>query len=162
EGTRAEVVQRLENELLELYRDPRLSSKPKQLEKRGGAYYSEAAVRLMCSIYNDTGDIQTVNVKNRGTLDFLEDGDCIEVNCRIWKDGPVPAPVPAVPDAIKGLIHAVKTYERLAIEAAVTGGRGLALLALAHHPLVYSADAAERMLAEMLEANRAYLPRFFE
>lgn len=159
--TRAEVVQRLENELLTLYADPLLSSKPKQLEKRGGAYYSAAAVRLMRSLYNDTGDVQTVNVLNRGTLDFLEDDDCIEVNCRIRKDGPVPVPPTVVPSAIKGLIGAVKVYERLAIEAAVTGDRSLALLALTHHPLVSSVDAAEKMLGEMLEANRAYLPRFF-
>ncbi len=161
EGTRAQVVQRLENELLELYSDTKLDFKPKQLEERGGAYYSEAAVRLMCSLHNDTGDIQTVNVSNHGTLDFLRDDDCIEVNCHIRSGGPAPIPVTTVPDAVKGLISAVKTYERLAIEAAVTGDRDLALLALAHHPLVPSVDDAERMLHEMLEANREHLPLFF-
>lgn len=160
--TRAQVVQRLEDELFELYQNPDQAEKPKQLEQRGGAYYSEAAVRLMNSLYNDSGDIQTLNVPNRGILDFLPDDACIEVNCEVRKDGPVPVPVTVVPEAVKGLIHAVKTYEQLAIQAAVTGCRETALTALAHHPLVPSVNDAEAMLDEMLERNQAYLPRFFE
>lgn len=159
--TRAETVQRLEDELFELYKDENLAVKPKQLEQRGGAYYSEAAVRLMNSLYNDSGDIQTLNVSNNGILDFLPDNACIEVNCTVHKDGPKAMPVTVVPQAVKGLILAVKTYESLAIEAAVQGSRETALLALAHHPLVPSVNDAERMLDEMLEQNKAYLPGFF-
>ncbi|MDF9839432.1 MULTISPECIES: 6-phospho-beta-glucosidase [unclassified Paenibacillus] len=159
--TRAETVQRLEDELFELYKDEELAEKPKQLEQRGGAYYSEAAVRLMNSLYNDSGDIQTLNVPNQGILGFLPDDACIEVNCKVHKNGPVAMPVTVVPEAAKGLIHAVKTYEGLAIEAAVSGSRATALLALAHHPLVPSVNAAEAMLDEMLEQNKAYLPGFY-
>lgn len=64
--TRADDVKEVEAELFEIYKQPEVNSKPAQLEKRGGAYYSEAAVQLMKSIYNDTGDIQTVNVRNQG------------------------------------------------------------------------------------------------
>ena len=159
--TRAETVQQLENELFEIYKDVNLDVKPKQLEKRGGAFYSEAAVRLMNSIYNDKRDIQTLNVPNNGTLDFLPDDAAIEVNCVVTRHGMYPVPVKTVPTAIKGLIAAVKSYESLAIEAAVTGSRDTALLALAIHPLVSSANAAEKLLDEMLEQNKAYLPRFF-
>ncbi|KZE73126.1 6-phospho-beta-glucosidase [Paenibacillus elgii] len=162
EGTRAEVVKRVEDELFELYRDPNLAEKPRQLELRGGAYYSEAAVNLMNSLYNDSQDIQTLNVPNQGILDFLPDDACIEVNCTVTKQGPVPIPTTKVPPAVKGLIHAVKTYEQLAIEAAVTGDKGVALQALAHHPLVQSANVAERLLEEMLKQNRKYLPLFFK
>ncbi|SFB62156.1 6-phospho-beta-glucosidase [Cohnella sp. OV330] len=159
--TRAETVKRLESELFEIYRDERLAEKPKQLEQRGGAYYSEAAVKLMVSLHNDARDVQTLNVRNDGILDFLPDDACIEVNCVVGAEGPVPVPLRTVPHAVVGLIHAVKTYERLAIEAAVEGDKGKALLALAHHPLVPSANDAERMLDEMIERNRAYLPLFF-
>ncbi|OXS56255.1 6-phospho-beta-glucosidase [Cohnella sp. CIP 111063] len=159
--TRAETVKRLEDELFRIYENPDLAEKPKQLEQRGGAYYSEAAVNLMNSLYNGSGDVQTLNVRNGGILDFLPDDACIETNCRVGKQGPEPLPVTAVPPAVRGLIAAVKTYEGLAIEAAVTGDKETALLALAHHPLVPSANDAERLLEEMLQANRAYLPKFF-
>lgn len=160
-GTRAEVVKRVEDELFELYKDPNLQEKPKQLEKRGGAYYSEAAVNLMDSLYNDRRDIQTLNVTNGKILDFLPEDACIEVNCVVTGQGPIPLPVTKVPEQVKGLIHAVKTYERLAIGAAVTGDRGIALQALAHHPLVPSVGVAKTLLNEMLEKNKPYLPAFF-
>ncbi len=160
-GNRAEVVKRVEKELFELYSDLELKEKPKQLEQRGGAFYSEAAVNLMRSLYNGTNDIQTLNVANRGTLDFLPDDASIEVNCVVTKTGPLPLPLTKIPSMVKGLIHAVKTYEQLAIDAAVTGDRNLAIQALAHHPLIPSVEVAIQLLDEMLEANREYLPNFF-
>ncbi|WP_336776139.1 6-phospho-beta-glucosidase [Paenibacillus sp. MMO-58] len=161
-GTRADVVSRVEEELFELYKDVNLKEKPKQLEKRGGAFYSEAAVNLMFSLYMDRKDIQTLNVRNGGIIDFLPEDASIEVNCVVTAQGPIPLPLQRVPEQIKGLLHAVKTYESLTIEAAVTGDRGAALQAMVHHPLVPSVSVAKTLLGEMLEANRKYLPNFFE
>ncbi|WP_040950671.1 6-phospho-beta-glucosidase [Gorillibacterium massiliense] len=160
-GTRAEVVKRVEDELFELYKDPNLKVKPPQLEKRGGAYYSEAAVNLMDSLYNDKRDVQTLNVRNGKILDFLPEDTCIEVNCLVTGAGPIPLPLTRVPEQVKGLIGAVKTYERLAIDAAVTGSHDLALQAMVHHPLVPSVQMAKTLLSEMLEKNKLYLPKFF-
>lgn len=162
DGTRADVVSRVEKELFELYKDENLAVKPKQLEQRGGAYYSEAAVNLMTSIYNDTHDIQALNVSNGNIYDFLPSEASIEVNCVVTGQGPIPLPPQHVPEHVKGLMHAVKVYEELTIEAAVTGDRGIALQALAHHPLVPSVSIAKPMLDEMLEANKEYLPAFFK
>jgi 6-phospho-beta-glucosidase len=69
--------------LFEFYRQPELAEKPKQLDQRGGAYYSEAAVKLMHAIYNDENNIQTLNARNGSTLDFLAQDASIEVNCRV-------------------------------------------------------------------------------
>jgi len=160
-GTRAEVVKRVEDELFELYKDPNLAEKPKQLEQRGGAYYSEAAVNLMVSLHNDRRDIQTLNVTNGRILDFLPEDASIEVNCVVTGKGPIPLPVTKVPEQAKGLIAAVKTYERLTIEAAITGDRQIALQAMASHPLVPSVKVAKVLLDEMLEKNKPYLPAFF-
>ncbi|MFC4598335.1 6-phospho-beta-glucosidase [Cohnella hongkongensis] len=160
-GTRAEVVKRVEDELFELYKDPNLQEKPKQLEQRGGAYYSEAAVNLMVSLHNDRRDIQTLNVANGRTLDFLPEDAAIEVNCVVTGQGPIPLPVAKVPEQAKGLIHAVKSYERLTIQAAITGDREVALQAMAAHPLVPSVQVAKTLLNEMLEKNKPYLPQFF-
>ncbi|GAA0136779.1 6-phospho-beta-glucosidase [Paenibacillus sp. YSY-4.3] len=160
-GTRADIVSRVEKELFELYEDETLEEKPKQLEQRGGAYYSEAAVRLMQSLYLGRNDIQTLNVANGGIYDFLPEDASIEVNCVVTSGGPIPLVPGQVPPHIKGLLHAVKTYESLTIDAAVSGDRGLALQALAHHPLVPSVSTAKILLDEMLEAHREYLPNFF-
>ena len=63
---RAEVVAELEAKLLVEYEDPGLVTKPELLSWRGGAYYSEAAVRLMASLHAGTGDVQVVDVRNTG------------------------------------------------------------------------------------------------
>ena len=160
-GTRADVVSRVEKELFELYANEELEEKPKQLEQRGGAFYSEAAVHLMRSLYTGRNDIQTLNVANNGIFDFLPDNASIEVNCVVTSEGPIPLVPQHIPEHVKGLLHAVKTYESLAIDAAVSGDRGLALQAMAHHPLVPSVSVAKVLLDEMLEAHRQYLPNFF-
>ncbi|HET7656820.1 MAG TPA: 6-phospho-beta-glucosidase [Bacillales bacterium] len=160
-GTRAEVVKQVEKELFELYKDPQLKGKPAQLEQRGGAYYSLAAVNLIASIYNDRKDIQTVNVQNQGALPYLPDNVSIEINCVIDAEGahPVQIDTPVSPQ-IRGLLQVVKAYEELTVEAGVKGDYGSALQALTIHPLVTSARVAKSMLNDILHENRSYLPQF--
>jgi 6-phospho-beta-glucosidase len=161
EGTRAEVVQKLEKELFELYKDPNLDIKPPQLEKRGGAYYSDAAVRLISSIYNDKRDIQPVNTRNNGAIASIPDESAVEISCVITKDGPKPIAVGDLPVPVRGLVQQIKSFERVAAEAAVTGDRNLAVLALTINPLVASDTLAKQIVDDMLEAHKKYLPQFF-
>ncbi|QKI80899.1 6-phospho-beta-glucosidase [Kroppenstedtia eburnea] len=160
-GTRAEVVKQLEQDLFELYKDPDLNIKPPQLEKRGGAYYSDAACSLIHSIHNDTGDIQPVNVRNNGTIAGIPPESAVEVNCVITREGPRPLTVGELPVAVRGLVQQIKSFERVAIEAAVTGDYHQALLAMTINPLVPSDTVAKQILDEMLEAHRDHLPQFF-
>ncbi|CUB16048.1 putative 6-phospho-beta-glucosidase [Bacillus safensis] len=161
-GTRAEVVQQVEQELFELYKDPDLSIKPPQLEKRGGAYYSDAACNLISSIYNDKHDIQPVNTVNRGAIASIPAESAVEVNCIITKDGPKPIATGDLPVAVRGLVQQIKSFERVAAEAAVTGNYETALVAMTINPLVPSDEIAKQILDEMLEAHREYLPQFFK
>ncbi|PTM57891.1 6-phospho-beta-glucosidase [Desmospora activa] len=161
-GTRAQVVQQLESDLFELYKDPDLNVKPPQLEKRGGAYYSDAACSLIDSIYNDRGDIQPVNTRNNGAIKGIPEDSAVEVNCVITKDGPKPITVGELPVAVNGLVQQIKSFERVAAEAAVTGDYQTALVAMTINPLVPSDRVAKQLLDEMLEAHREHLPQFFE
>jgi 6-phospho-beta-glucosidase len=161
EGTRAEVVKKLETELFELYKDPNLAIKPPQLEKRGGAYYSDAACSLINSIYNDKRDIQPVNTRNNGAIASISDDSAVEVNSVITKDGPKPISVGDLPVAVRGLVQQIKSFERVAAEAAVTGDYNTALLAMTINPLVPSDKVAKQILDEMLEAHKEHLPQFF-
>jgi 6-phospho-beta-glucosidase len=161
-GTRAEVVKKLEDDLFELYKDPNLSIKPPQLEKRGGAYYSDAAVRLISSIYNDKCDIQPVNTMNNGSIASIPDDSAVEVSCIITKEGPKPLVMGDLPVPVRGLVQQIKSFERVACEAAVTGDYNLAVLALTINPLVASDTIAKKIVDEMLEAHKKYLPQFFK
>lgn len=162
EGTRAEVVQKLEHELFELYKQESLDIKPPQLAERGGAYYSEAACNLINSIYNDKRDIQTVNTRNNGAILDIDPNSAVEVNCVITKQGPIPITTGELPVPIKGLVQQIKSFERTAAEAAVSGDYDTALLAMTINPLVPSDTDAKAMLDELLEAHKEYLPQFFE
>jgi 6-phospho-beta-glucosidase len=158
--TRAEEVMEIEAGLLELYRDPTLDTKPKLLEERGGAFYSDAAAALVASLYAGTGDAQVVNVRNDGAIPNLADDDVVEVTCRVDADGAHPLPVEPLAPEMHGLVTQVKDYERLTIAAATNGSRSTALHALMANPLVPDWDTAVPLLGALLEANRPYLPRF--
>lgn len=162
EGTRAEVVKKVEERLFEQYKEPELDIKPPELQLRGGAYYSEAALNVISSIYNNKQDIQIVNVQNKGTIPELPYDASIEVNCVIDAKGARPVQITTPMNAkIRGLLQVVKAYEELAVEAAVTGDYGTALQALTIHPLVGSSELAKRVLDDILEQNESFLPQFF-
>lgn len=159
--TRAEEVMEIEEGLLELYRDPALDTKPKLLEERGGAFYSDAAAALVASLHAGTGDVQVVNLRNDGAIPNLPDDDVVEIAATIDRDGAHPLAVaPLSPDMLALVEHA-KAYERLTIEAAMSGDREIALRALMTNPLVGDFDVAVPLLEELLEANRDLLPRFY-
>lgn len=161
-GTRADQVMKVEEALFELYKNPDLKEKPEELAKRGGARYSEAAINLIDSIYNDRRDVQVVDVVNGGLIPQLPADAVIETNCVIGKNGATPLSDADVPVTVIGLIGQVKAYERLAIEAAITGDRRIALLAFMNNPLVHDMRDASMALDEMLEANKEYLGNFFK
>lgn len=161
EGTRADQVKAVERDLFTCYSDPNLKEKPEALSKRGGSRYSEAAIHLIDSIYNDRQDVQVVDVRNNGIIPTLADDVVIETNCVIGKNGAVPLKDADVPAHFLGLVEEVKAYEVLTIEAAVSGDRRKVLLALMNHPLVHEVRDARKMIDEMMEAHKAFLPQFY-
>lgn len=161
-GTRGEIVKKVEEELFELYKNVDLEEKPKQLELRGGAYYSEAACELVNAIYNNKNSFMVVNTTNNGTLPFLPNDAVIETTCVITNAGAMPLSIETLPDSAQGEIHLLKSYERLTIEAAMTGDYNLALQALTIHPLTKSGQVLKEILDEVLEQNKEYLPNFFK
>ncbi|MDF2152252.1 6-phospho-beta-glucosidase [Vibrio sp. CAU 1672] len=160
EGTRGEVVKAMEQRLFDIYRNPELDKKPKELEKRGGQYYSEAACELMSSIYNDKRSIMHVNTRNNGAINGLPDDCAVEVSCMITKAGPVPLNVASFPSDTLRLIQLMKEFESLTVEAAVTGDRNAAHRALILNPLVTTGTVLEKALTETIEANLDYMPQF--
>ncbi len=159
--SRAEVVAELEAQLLTEYRDPTLDTKPEKLSYRGGAFYSEAAVRLIASLHSGTGDTQVVDVRNDGAIPGLPDDAVVEVPCTVDGQGAHPLPQRVLPHEMAGLVAHCKAYERLAVEAALSGSRETMIRALVANPLVGQYPLAERLADTLLVANRHFLPRFF-
>ena len=159
---RGEVVSRTEEELFELYSHEELAEKPQQLAMRGGAKYSDAACNLIQSIYNDTCDIQYVDVRNNGSISDLPAESAVEVACRITADGPKPLATGSLKLPISGYVQMMKAFERMVVDAAVTGNRDLAVAALNLNPLCPSDTLANVVIDELLEAHKEYLPQFFK
>jgi 6-phospho-beta-glucosidase len=159
-GTRAQEVQRIESELLEMYRDPALVAKPALLEQRGGAYYSEAAVALLASLLGgpEHAGVHVANVRNDGHFAFLPDDAVIEVPCEVSSSGAVALSAAPLEPLFAGLVANVSAYEDLALDAATLGGRDRVFSALLAHPLVGQYDVAESLTDALLAGNQAYLP----
>ena len=156
-GTRAAAVAAIEAELLRMYADPALDKKPELLGKRGGAFYSEAAVALLASLTGDAGDVQVVNVRNGGTLGFLADEAVIEAPAVIGSDGPAPVPTAPLSPLRRGLVGHMSAYEELAVDAALRGGRPRVVSALLAHPLIGQYDLAEKMADRLIAENARFL-----
>ena len=159
--SRAQEVMEIEQKLLEMYRDPALAEKPALLERRGGAYYSEAAAQLIASLHSDRGDFQVVDIRNDGALPDLAADAVVEIPARIGSNGATAERLDSLAPEMRGLVEQVKAYERLTVRAAVHGDRAAALKALMANPLVGRYNVAAGLLDTLLEANRGHLPRFF-
>ncbi|MFD7813769.1 6-phospho-beta-glucosidase [Streptomyces sp. NPDC059785] len=171
--SRAAEVAEMERRLLEMYGDPALDEKPALLAKRGGAYYSEAAVDLAAALLGggegtgeDVGEgkgsgggspYQVVNAYNAGTLPFLPDDAVIEVQAAVGPGGAAPLPVPAVDPLYAGLMAQVTAYEELALRAALHGGRERVFRALLAHPLIGQYAYADTLTDRLLAHNREHL-----
>ncbi|MDR0497271.1 MAG: 6-phospho-beta-glucosidase [Treponema sp.] len=158
--TRGELCVDIEDALIEQYKNPGLANKPKELEGRGGALYSTAAVSVVDAIENDKNEYHVVNVKNNGAIPFMADDDVVEIKCTVNRKGAAPVAItgPDIP-YIKGMMQAVKAYEKLTVKAALQGSRADAVAALMVHPLIGDYQKAKAVFDEMVEANAEYIPR---
>jgi 6-phospho-beta-glucosidase len=157
---RAATVAEIERGLLELYRDPNLTEKPALLEQRGGAFYSEAAIGLVGSLATGDGAVHVVDVRNGATVEGMAPDDVVEVPAQVGSGGAHALPQPPVGPELLGLMQHVAAYERLAVQAAVTGDRALVHKALLTHPLVAQDSVSVELVDRLLEAGAQHLPRF--
>jgi len=150
----------IESDLLRQYAEPDRTEPPENLMKRGGAYYSTAAVQLLNAHFNGLGEIHVVNVAHEGAVSDWPKDWVLEMPCRVDAAGIHPLPADPLPLVCFGLLAHVKAYELLTVEAAVHGDRQAAYQALLAHPLGPPADRAQAVLDDMLETHRGYLPQF--
>ncbi len=160
EKCRGEVCLEIEEQLLSIYANSEVHVKPDLLSKRGGSRYSEVAINLVNSIYNNVGDVQVVNTKNMGAIPFMGDNDVVEVGAIIDKDGAHPLPTNFQNEHIKSYMLMMKAYEKHAVQAALTGSVDEAMRALLINPLVFDYKKAYPCFMELLSVHSQYLPQF--
>ena len=160
-GARAQVVQKVEKQLFELYKNPDLNVKPKELEQRGGAYYSDAACEVINAIYNDKQAEHYVNFPHNGHVDNIPADWAVEMTAILGRDGAKPHPrLTHFDDKVLGLIHTIKAFEIQASHAALSGDINDVELAMNLSPLIGSDKDAEILAREMILAHEEWLPNF--
>ncbi len=156
--TRATQVMDVEKELFKKYSNLNLDVKPVELENRGGAYYSDVACDVICSIYNDSGKIHTVDIKNNGHVVNLETDDTIEITCKITKDGATPlSHINYMPREIKGIYELFKSYEIKVCEAVYEKSYDKALLACNLNPYSRDDNLNKEIFDIMLKEHEKYV-----
>ena len=120
--------------------------------------YAGVALRVMEALAGNAPQVLILNVPNRGAVSGMRDDDVVEIPC--WVGGGLIRPLAAgaVPDRALGLMKQVKAYERLTIEAALTGRYATALAALTLHPLVPSHTVAQAILDEYIRKHGETFP----
>lgn len=114
----------------------------------------------MNAIYNDKRILMHVNTRNNGAINGLPDDCAVEVSSLITASGPLPLNVAPFPEDTLRLLQLMKSFERLTIEAALTGNRHTAWRALMLNPLIVSGEMLELALDEVIAENRQWLPAF--
>jgi len=98
---------------------------------------------------------------NRGLyIENLPQGTIVEVTAIVDGNGIHPQKVGALPEPFAAMIRTHLAINELITEAYRTRSKKLLLQALLIDPVVNSVSAAEKMLDEMLELQKDYLPCF--
>lgn len=116
--------------------------------------YHRIAVEVLLGLNGDVPREVVLNVPNQGSVEDLEADDVVEVPCLVTRSGPVPKPTGRLPEAVRGLVFAVKGYERTLIKAAVEKSLPLAQLALLQYPIISEWEPAGHLLRSLIAADR--------
>ncbi|HUU03145.1 MAG TPA: alpha-glucosidase/alpha-galactosidase [Myxococcota bacterium] len=129
------------------------------LDKPSGEIVTDIISAVVC---RRKQGFDAFNLPNDGYIPNLPK-DCI-VEVPGWIDGEKfgGRPVEPLPDVLAALCGRQAAIQKLCARAAMDGDRRAALEALLLDPIVPDRFVAEKCLEAMLEANRAYLPRFFD
>lgn len=160
--TRASEVMKIEEILIEKFKDEALVTKPEELMQRGGAYYSDSAAELMADIHTDAGTTHIVNTLNNGAVPGFPDDAVMEIPAVIGASGARSIKTSAMRGDIDGLVRSVKDFEMLTIEAAIYGDEESALRALITNPIGPDIAQARELWADLRKENAGMIGLFNE
>src|SRR6266851_4258733 len=103
------------------------------------------------------------NVVNHGAIENLPEGGCVEVECKVDREGFHPVRFGKIPSQLAALNRAHMAVHELVVHSLMHHDRRSALYALSIDPLtaaVCSLEEIEKMFDEMWEAQRQFLVPF--
>lgn len=129
------------------------------IEKPSG----EAVVDIIATLAQKSKkSFDAFNLPNNGYITNLPTGCIVEVPGQVDDGEVLGKSVGSLPPVLAGWCNLQAAIHHLNVKAAMEGNRQAALEAMLLDPIVPDRFVAEKCLDAMLEANRAYLPRFFD
>lgn len=121
----------------------------------------EIAFDIICDILCDKKNFRpAVNIPNKGCIENLPDDAIVEIPAIVGKDGIIGVKIGKLSTSIAAICNQQIAIQELAVEAAIKGDKNLALQALLIDPVIHSAEVAEKILDELLNVHKEYLPQF--
>lgn len=158
---RSEIVKDVEKKLFKLYENINLTYKPKELEMRGGAFYSKVAIDVLVGLAGGPEITHAVNYPNNGNVKNFPKGWVLEISSLISKDSiKQSSDIDEIPLSIHGLIMNVKNYELLAIKSGVNGDYNLGLVAMNLNPFSESDIINKIIYDKLFIIHHKYLKHF--
>ena len=119
--------------------------------------YHKIAVEVMSGLVSDEPRSVVVNVRNQNSINDLSSDDVVEVPCAISREGVKPMPCGRLPESVRGLVLAVKAYERTLIRAVVEKSWPVAQLAMLEYPIIGQWEIAQSLRKVWSECDHEHL-----
>jgi alpha-galactosidase len=120
----------------------------------------EQLIAIIRSVLTDSREMFSCNVINRGSVPGLPGNAALEIPGVATARGIRPVSVPDLSTPLTAILAGRLTSVYLAIEAAMTGDRDLAVEAVIADGAVTDPDAAARLTNALIDAQLRHLPRF--
>lgn len=117
---------------------------------RAASGYHRIALDVMNALCGAKPGRIVVNTQNLGSIAEVDADDIVEVSCQISEDEITPEHCGTLPEAVRGLVLAVKAYERAAIEAGLSGSVLAARKAMLLYPAIGEWEPSRELLERLI------------
>lgn len=117
----------------------------------------EKALDIISAMVNAKDEVHVVNLPNQGFIEGLPEGAIVEVHGLVGSYGIRGLQIGCLPPGVLPMTQFWIAQQELMVDAALLGDKALALAAMANEPAVPSMDVAEKLLDELLDAQKKYV-----
>lgn len=115
-------------------------------------------VDICHAIIHDTRERFTVNITNNGSISNFDPKAVVEIPAYVGASGAEPVVIGEIPTFQKGLMDMQKAYEKLTVQAALTGSYQTALEAVLLNKTIPNLTVGKAVLDDLYAANKEYWP----